>query len=521
MCLVLVAFSGSLRAQVPSGFADSLVTAVSLPTGLTFTPDGRMLITTQPGRLRVVAGGSLLSTPALDLSALTCSNSERGLLGVAVDPAFVSNHFIYVYYTFKKFAVCNQNAPTSPVNRVSRFVLPATNVVDPASETVLLDNIPSPNGNHNGGDVQFGKDGYLYVSVGDGGCDYKGVSGCGGGNDAARDTNVLLGKVLRIGADGSIPPTNPFLGAGTVRCNQGNGAVGTKCQETFAWGLRNPFRIAFDPNAAGARFYINDVGQDTWEEIDLALAGADYGWNVREGPCATGSTTNCGPPPAGMTNPIFSYSHFGTVPGTSQSACEAITAGAFVPNGIWPSSYDGAYLFGDFVCGAIFKLTPSLAASDFDTNLGSNSLVHLAFGPFGATQALYYTTYGGGGQVRRVAFTGSLGTCSPTATTLCLNASRFRASVSFRNYNDGSTGAGQAVAVTSETGYFWFFNASNVELMIKALDGRAANGKFWVLYGALSDVEYTITVNDTATGATKSYYNPAHRLASAVDISAF
>ena len=114
--------------------------------------------------------------------------------------------------------------------------------------------------------------------------------------------------MLRVTTSGGIPPDNPFQGANSARCNAtGRSPAGTICQETYAWGLRNPFRLAFDPNAAGTRFFINDVGQNTWEEIDDGKAGADYGWNVREGHCATNSTTDCGAPPAGMTNPIFDY----------------------------------------------------------------------------------------------------------------------------------------------------------------------------------------------------------------------
>ena len=149
--------------------------------------------------------------------------------------------------------------------------------------------------------------------------------GCAGANDAARDQHVLLGKILRITRVGRRSrPTTRSRRRHARRCNvTGRRPAGKRCQETFAWGLRNPFRIAFDPNAAGTRFYINDVGQSAWEEIDLGAAGADYGWNVREGHCATGSTTNCGAPPAGMTNPIFDYGR--------SDGCASITGGAFVP----------------------------------------------------------------------------------------------------------------------------------------------------------------------------------------------
>jgi glucose/arabinose dehydrogenase len=396
---------------LPAGFSDELVATVSAPTAVAFTPDGRMLVTTQPGQLRVrTAGGTLLATPALDLSSRVCSNSERGLLGVAVDPKFALNHFIYAYYTSNKFNSCATGSPLSPVNRIARFVLADDNTVDFASGTVLVDDIPSWAGTHNGGDVGFGKDGQLYVSVGDGGCDYAGNSGCAAQNDAARDQHVLLGKILRITPSGGIPADNPFQGAGTARCNvTGRTSAGSRCQETYAWGLRNPFRIAFDPNAAGTRFYINDVGQNAWEEIDLGTAGADYGWNVREGHCATGSTTNCGAPPAGMTDPIFDYGR--------SDGCGSITGGAFVPNVIWPPDYRGKYLFSDYVCGRIFRLDPNGAGGftrvDFATGLGAGSAVHLLFGPAGTSQALYYTTYAGGGAVRRIVF--NAGNTAPTA----------------------------------------------------------------------------------------------------------
>ena len=407
------ACAGSAHAvTLPAGFSDELVTTLGSPMAIAFTPDGRMLLATKTGALRVrTADGALLTAPALDLSARLCTNFERGLLGVAVDPAFAANHFVYLYYTLDKFHnACPSAAADTPVNRVARFTLPASNVIDPASELVLVDNIPSYKGDHNAGDLSFGKDGNLYVSIGDGGCDYAGNSGCAGANDASRDQHVLLGKILRITPSGAIPADNPFTGAGTARCNAtGQTTPGNRCRETFAWGLRNPFRFAFDPNAAGTRFYINDVGQNLWEEIDEGAAGADYGWNVREGHCANASSTDCGPPPLGMTNPIFDYGH--------TDGCASITGGAFVPAGFWPPAYDGTYLFGDYVCGRIFQLVPNGAGGftrvTFADGLGASSAVHLEFGPFGASRALYYTTFAGGGAVRRIVY--SAGNRPPVA----------------------------------------------------------------------------------------------------------
>ena len=238
--------ASSASAAVPPGFTDSLVFGVGSPTAIAFTPDGRMLVTTQGGQLRVAAAdGTLLPTPAMTVPS-PCTNSERGLLGVAVDPAFATNRFVYLFYTTSATGACR--------NRVSRWVLSDTNTA--SGEVVLIDRIHSTAGNHNGGDLNFGADGMLYVSVGDGGCDYATPTSCAGSNDAARDRHVLLGKILRIDRDGNIPASgNPFTGPGTGRCNvNGSTTAGNWCQETFAWGLRNPYRFAFDPGTPG-RFY--------------------------------------------------------------------------------------------------------------------------------------------------------------------------------------------------------------------------------------------------------------------------
>ena len=408
----VLSLAAASPAAVPSGFTDTLVLGVAAPTDVAFTPDGRMLVTSQAGRLGVYDGaGAPLASQTLPASQI-CANSERGLLGVAVDPNHAVNRHVYLFYTRRKpggdCGAASPITPLTPVNRVSRFTLPATNVLDLASEVVLVDEMPSPAGNHNAGDLAFGRDGYLYASIGDGGCDYAG-GGCAGGNDASRDENVLTGKILRVAVnpDGStsIPPTNPFQGADSERCALTGRTVSagkTRCQETFARGLRNPFRFAMDPNAAGTRFFVNDVGQSTREEIDLGQAGADYGWNCKEGALVTGA---CASVPPGVVDPIFDYGR-GTVPGTTASGCGSITGGAFVPNGIWPAGYDGTYLFADFVCGFIFRLSGAgpYAAADFATSIGNSSATSLAFGPSGTTQALYYTTYAAGGQVRRIAY---------------------------------------------------------------------------------------------------------------------
>jgi glucose/arabinose dehydrogenase len=389
------AVAGVRPATVPAGFTDTVIAGFRKPVALAATPDGRILALQQGGVVRVIQNDALLPTPALDISAKVCAaKSERGLLGVALDPNFTLNGYLYLYYTFKKFGTCTKDAVDVPVNRVSRFTMTG-NTIDPGSEKILVDEIINYNGNHNAGALGFGKDGLLYASVGDGGCDYEAPHGCDKNNGVAQRLNSLQGKVLRIKANGGIPGTNPFTGAGSARCNHGAIAAGMQCQEIYLYGLRNPFRFAFDPNPAKTRLFVNDVGQGTWEEIDRAVKGANYGWNVREGPCAVGSKVDCGPPPAGMTNPIFAYPH-------SAAGCDAITGGAFVPTGVWGPAYASGYFYADFICGQVNLLQPDGSGGWTSTPFAALTAagpVALMFGPHDGATSLYYTTLVNGGEV--------------------------------------------------------------------------------------------------------------------------
>lgn len=331
-------------ATVPSGFTDSLVSNQSTtPIAITALPDGRAVVLEKHGYVRIIQNGALL--PGLALVKSVCQTSERGMLGFAVDPDFSTNGSVYIYYTR-----ANASAPGGCVNRVSRFTMTG-NTIASNSEVVLVDNIGSPAGNHNGGDVAIGNDGYLYISVGDGGCDPRDDSGCAGGNNAAQDLSLLNGKILRVDRTTGAPaPGNPFSGAGTAVCRtRGNtpSTPTTICQEIFAYGLRNPWRFAFDPNTGATKFHINDVGQNMREEVDLGILGANYGWPAREGQCAQGQNPICQPPDGnlGYTQPITDYQH---------TVGEYVTGGAFVPNGAWGSAYDGGYLYADGNPGRIF-----------------------------------------------------------------------------------------------------------------------------------------------------------------------
>src|SRR5437773_566265 len=360
MFLLFALSSSASAATLPSGFVETTVASgIASPTAMAIAPDGRIFVCSQSGALRVIKNGVLLATPFVILSV--DSIGERGLLGVAFDPHFTLNHFIYLYYTVP-------GTPVTPAhNRVARFTANG-DVVLPGSRVILLELNPlSTATNHNGGALHFGPDGNLYIAVGD---NAKGSN--------SQNLSNLLGKILRIASDGTIPSDNPFVQSTTAR------------HEIWALGLRNPFTFAFrgTPNL----MYINDVGESTWEEIDLGKAGANYGWPATEGP-----TTD----PA-YKSPVYYYGH--------SDGC-AITGGAFyspsTPN--FPSSYVGKYFFGDYCAGFIRILNPSTAqASGFIS--GASQPVDIQVGADGS---LYYLARGTG-SVMKIRYTTNF---SPVITT--------------------------------------------------------------------------------------------------------
>jgi len=387
--------NGTVDAAPASGFTESTVAAIPSPTAVESLPGGRAVVLEQDtGRIRIIdaSTGQLVPAPAAQLAI--CGGGERGLLGFTHDPTFATSGRVYVFYT--------RSAPGAPggcVNRVSAFVM-SGNTIDPASEQVLIDNISSVNGNHNGGDLDIGADGFLYISTGDAGSDPRGDSGSGGNNDAAQDLSLLNGKILRVDRfTGGPAPGNPLDVPGAAVCaTRGNtpATPGTWCRELYAWGLRNPFRFAFDPNSSTTRFFVNDVGQNTREEVDLGAPGANYGWNSREGQCPQGQNPPCAGPPFGITDPIVDYGH---------SVGEFITAGAFVPNSAWPS-LAGGYLFADGGSGNVW-VRQANGVVDWANPIvtGAFGITDMAFVTEPTGTSLYYTL-NGASQVRRLRIAG-------------------------------------------------------------------------------------------------------------------
>jgi glucose/arabinose dehydrogenase len=402
------AFPAGLQdVELPTPAANSL----SAPTAIVPILDsGRALVLEKGGAVRILqADGTMLTTDALALEV--CTDSEEGLLGAAVDPGFASNGFVYLYYTHD---AGNCASSTGRFNRVSRFKM-IGNTLEAASELVLLDNMNIPAGNHNGGDLHVGNDGDLYVSVGDGGTNPR-----GSGPSAAQDLSLLNGKILRITPSGGVPVDNPFVGvSGAASCASAgiSASISTKCTEIYDYGLRNPFRFAFDPNMSTTRFFINDVGQSTWEEVDDGGNGLNYGWDSREGFCNTGSSNTCPSTPVGFTDPLTTYNH--------SSGCTFITAGAFIPNGIWAPTYDGGYLFADGGCGKVFLMT-SAETVDYNTPFAqTNGLItDMTFLTQKGQTALYYVN-NGTSELRKITLPGPepLPILSPTLSAAPLTTS--------------------------------------------------------------------------------------------------
>lgn len=364
--VLVFALAGSAATTgLPPGFIDTLGAAgLNSPTAMAFAPGGRLFVAQQGGALRVIKKGKLLPSSFVNLSV--DASGERGLLGVALDPAFSSNQFVYVYYTVS----------TSPRhNRVSRFTAQG-DVAATGSEIPLLD-LDSLSGatNHNGGAIHFGKDGKLFIAVGD---------NANGAN--SQTVSNLLGKILRINPDGSIPTDNPFF-------NQATG----KNRAIWALGLRNPFTFAFQLKTG--RMFVNDVGQSTYEEIDDGIAGKNYGWPNCEGPCS--------PSNPAYVDPVFYYAHNGS---PTPNGC-AVIGGAFYnpPKAYFPAAYVGKYFFTDLCSGWLERLDPAGGFTATRFADGINSPVQIEVGPDGS---LYYLERGTG-SVRRISYQST-----PTITRL-------------------------------------------------------------------------------------------------------
>ncbi|MFO7461920.1 MAG: PQQ-dependent sugar dehydrogenase [Desulfatiglandales bacterium] len=333
-------------APAPNIQLTQVIAGLNNPVAITHAGDGsgRLFVTLQGGRILVHDGVQLLPEPFLDISSLITAGGERGLLSVAFHPNYLQNGFLYVNYT-------DLNGDTV----VARYTVSADpNRVDAASALIVLQ-VFQPFANHNGGQLKFGTDGYLYIGLGDGG------SG-GDPQNNAQTPNSLLGKMLRIDVDAgspyAIPPDNPFVGVADAR------------PEIWAFGLRNPWRFTFDRLTGD--LWIADVGQNRFEEVNFQPAGSaggeNYGWRLMEG-------NACFDPPVGcndgtLTLPVLEYDH--------SIGCSV--TGGYRYRGVVNPGMVGVYFYADFCTGRIWGATEGVGGTFTATELLDTDLSITTFG---------------------------------------------------------------------------------------------------------------------------------------------
>lgn len=440
----LAALTSSAIGQLPPGFTDSVYrSGLSQPAAMAFAPDGRLFVAEKTGAIKVIQSGVIVSTFA---TINVSSNSERGLLGIAFDPDFATNDFIYVYYTTSATSLA---PPATPKNRVSRLTANG-NVVVPGSETIIVDNIPSDAGNHNAGCLRFAPDGTLYISTGD------------GGSNANNSQNgaTLSGKILRVNKDGSIPSDNPFFGSLST------------LNEIFCLGLRNPFRFCFLPGTS--TLFIGDVGASAFEEVNVGFPAANFGWPIYEGPSSA----------VGYVSPAFSYPH--TV---EQRA--SITGGCFMVRDRFAPPYSSSYFYADYVRDVMRRVTfnaSNVVTGDFDFEV-ANNVVDMAEGPDGA---LYYLDIVGG-TVRRIVYKTTLTDLTLAPTTVVGT----RTSTGSVFLDHPAPAAGALIFLTSSN-----TSVATVPASVRILGGQTS--KTFTVSTPFRSTQATATITATRLGVTQA-----------------
>jgi len=361
LMLVVILPTGPARgaANLPPGFTETqVVSGLTNPTDMELAPDGRLFVAEQAGRVRIAKPDGTLTT-FLNISTKVDSSRERGLQSLTFDPNFSTNRYLYLQYTRKATS-------TTPVhNRVVRVTATASgDKVVAGSEKLIFRLGDQTSDHHMGGAIDFGTDGKLYISTGDNETPNK-----------AQQLTNLFGKMLRINKSGTIPTTNPFYTA-----TSGNNRA------IWALGLRNPFKFAVQPGTS--TIFINDVGQDAWEEIDEAAPGANYGWGFPTSPpYYEGFIASPDPSLQNYNNPVFFYGHDGDIDTTGCS----ITGGAFydpTTATIPFASYQGKYFSTEFCSGWIRVFDPS-SKTDSAFATGIVAPVDLEVGDNGSLYYLY------------------------------------------------------------------------------------------------------------------------------------
>ena len=421
-----IVFAGIIAAAPPvrAAFPTVAIKAVCLgqihsPTTITYAPDGsgRLFVCDQIGKIYIIQNGMMLPTPFLDITSLavsqTTSYSERGLLGLAFHPGYanpLSPGYRKFYLNYVKPYVAGVDPPPpvadhtpNAVTVIAEFQVSAgdPNVAVLASERRML-LFTQPQSNHNGGQIEFGPDGFLYIGCGDGGSQQDNNVGHTGGSAArptdnlgnAQDRRVLLGKILRIdvlGTDGpggqyGIPAGNPFVGQSQSISGHPE-YDGPMRGEIYSFGMRNPWRFSFDKRAGGTnRLFCGDVGGDRIEEVNIIVSGGNYGWRYKEGfelpSFSSGAATNPMPNYVGGTiiDPIAMYAHTSVVTSPVLPQLGLSVTGGFVYRGAAIPAMQGKYVLGDYGSTSTTTVWDSRLMGLEETSPGS--------GVFTLTQAL-------------------------------------------------------------------------------------------------------------------------------------
>ncbi len=384
---------------VPNGFRQDIVSAGTvLPTGFTFVPGRLIFVSEKAGRVRLIDNGILQTNLVIDISDRVNSYGDRGLIGMAIDPNYTTNGYLYLMYTYENDPNTYDGSKTS---RLARYTV-IGNVASPASEVVLLgttvgsscDNFPvgtncivSDSASHSVGSLRFASDGTLFASFGDG-ASFNYVD-----DDALRSQNIdmLAGKLVHITTAGLGVPTNPFW----------NGDASANRSKVWAYGFRNPFRFSLRPGSDTP--FVGDVGWVTWEEVDAGVKGGNYGWPCYEGPEQQGgyaSKPTCqalyNRGASAVQAPLVAYNH--------NNLGAAVAGGVFYTGANYPAQYSGVYFYADYAQSVIRTLTVdgnnALTGGPTDFATGADSPVDFAIGPDGD---VYYLAIFSG-EVRHIVY---------------------------------------------------------------------------------------------------------------------
>ena len=403
----LVGIVPGCRAQTfsDSGFTADLVTSVpssptcpssSCPIGVFWSPDGRMFILQKNGVIWIYKNGTLLSTPFLDFSAKVNTYNDNGMWGMAFDPGFSTNGYVYLTYVYEPNGNPNDNSP-----KISRLVrVTATgDVMVAGSEVTLLDNLPDDGGTHAAGTIRFAADGTMFVGNGDGASPFITDPDAIG----AQDIDNVRGKFFHLNTDGSAVSYNPFYdGTDSVR------------SKVWCYGVRNPYRYSLHPVTGD--IYFGDLGWDTWEEIDHAVPGGNYGWPCYEGddpqPLYQAALSQQCASVTSVIAPVLTYSHQN---GDLGQGGTCVVGGDFYTGTQYPPTYQGNYFYADYSGNWIHRLILDasgnlISNATFATGLAIPTCV--AQGPDGL---LYYVAFGSG-EIRRIRYNGPSATASATPT---------------------------------------------------------------------------------------------------------